>query len=330
MGPNMSCRTPVALFVFNRPILATHVFHAIREAQPTKLFVIADGPRCAEDEPKCKASRALAEQVDWPCEVLTNFSDRNLGTGLRVASGLDWVFGQSEEAIILEDDCLPDRSFFAYCEESLARYRDDARVMHVAGSSFLPAGTRCKYSYYFSKYALGWGWASWSRAWRHFQFSIPTWPRFKRNGLPRLCPDRIEAAHWVRRYDPIFRGERTDAWDYQWSYALWEQGGLAVTPVANLVNYLGVGADATHTKEPTPSRMRPATSLQRVLHPPTVAHDADLDRMTFDEFYGGHRMRRRASLSYRLSKPLRLWRSFQARLAGTSAFARSGTMRVSS
>lgn len=326
----MQCKTPVALFVFNRPLLATLIFQAIRQVRPSKLFLVADGPRCAADEPKCQASRDLVQQVDWPCEVLTNFSDKNLGSGLRVASGLDWVFGQSEQAIILEDDCLPDESFFAYCEELLARFRDDPRVLHIAGSSFLPPGTRCKYSYYFSKYALGWGWASWSRAWRHFQFSIPTWPQFKRDDLAGLCPDPIEAAHWVRRYDPIYRGERTDAWDYQWTYALWEQDGLAVTPAVNLVSYLGVGADATHTKEAVPCRTRPAKGLRDIFHPPIVAQDGELDRVTFDEFYGGHRMRRRAKLSYQLRKPLRLWRSFQSRVLGESAFASSGTMRVSS
>lgn len=326
----MQCTTPVALFVFNRPRLAARVFDAIRQARPPKLFLVADGPRHGEDEPKCQASRALADRVDWPCELLTNFSETNLGSGLRVASGLDWVFGQSEQAIILEDDCLPDLSFFPYCEELLARYRDDLRVMHIAGSSFLPARSRCKYSYYFSKYALGWGWASWSRAWRRFQFSIPTWPEFKRNRLARVCPDHIEAAHWIRRYDPIFRGERKDAWDYQWSYALWEQNGLAVAPAANLVNYLGVGADATHTKDTAPCRMRPAKSVTDLLHPPIVAHDAELDRVTFDEFYGGHRMRRRAKLSYQLNKPLRLWRAFQARLSGASALPSSGTMQANS
>ncbi len=326
----MGCTTPVALFVFNRPKLAARVFEAIRHARPPKLFLIADGPRNAEDRPKCEAARALARQVDWPCEVFTNFSDTNLGCGTRIVSGLDWVFAQTEEAIILEDDCLPEQSFFGYCDELLDLYRDDARVMHIAGSSFLPTAPRLKYSYYFSKYALGWGWASWRRAWQHFQFSIPTWPDFKRYSLARLCPDRIEAAHWIRRFDPIHRGERDDVWDYQWSYALWEQDALAVTPITNLVNYLGIGSDATHTREATPGRTRTAKPLGNISHPPTVTHDADFDRITFDEFYGGHRMRRRAKVTYQMGKPLRLWRSLQSRLSGDSAFATSGTMRVSS
>src|SRR5688572_9392277 len=219
----MSCATAVALFVFNRPRQAAEVFEAIRRARPPRLFLIADGPRHAEDVPGCEASRALAGQVDWPCEVRTNFSEKNLGCGRRVASGLDWVFQAAPEAIILEDDCVPAESFFPYCDELLARYRDDPRVMHIAGSSFLPPGSRCKHSYYFSKYALVWGWASWRRAWQHYRFSIPYWPEFKRNKLPLICPDRLEERHWSRRCEPIYDGARADTWDYQWTCALWEQ-----------------------------------------------------------------------------------------------------------
>jgi hypothetical protein len=331
MGPNgMNCATSVALFVFNRPGLAARVFEAIRKARPPRLFLIADGPRHAEDEPKCEASQALAEQVDWDCEVLTNFSETNLGCGHRVASGLDWVFARTNEAIILEDDCVPVDCFFNYCDELLAHYRNDRRVMHIGGSSFLPPGGRCKHSYYFSKYASCLGWASWRRAWQHYSFGIPKWPEFKRNRLELVCPDRIEAAHWVRRLDPIARGERSDVWDYQWSFSLWEQKGFAVVPTVNLISYIGVGDDATHSKKVPRWHNRPLGSITDLVHPPAVAHDAELDRITFDEFYGGARMRRRATLSYQLAKPLRLLRAFQARFTGARALASSDTVRLSS
>lgn len=326
----MNRGTPVALFVFNRPLLAARVFEAIRRARPKHLFVIGDGPRHAEDEPKCAASRLLAEQVDWDCEVRTNFSDTNMGCGHRLASGLDWVFGQTEAAIILEDDCVPADCFFNYCGELLAYYRDDPRVMHISGSSFLPPRHRCKHSYYFSKYASCLGWASWRRAWKHYSFAIPSWADFKGSRLAAVCPDPIEAAHWVRRFDPIARGERPDVWDYQWSFALWEQGGFAVAPSANLVAYVGIGDDATHSKKVPRWHNRPLGSITDLVHPRAIAHDAELDRATFDEFYGGHRMRERATLAYQLTKPLRLLKKLQSRLSIPSAAASNGTIRDSS
>lgn len=323
----MNCVTPVALFVFNRPRLAERVFEAIRRARPPRLFLIADGPRHAEDEAKCAASRALAGQVDWDCEVLTNFCATNLGCGHRVASGLDWVFAQTNEAIILEDDCVPQESFFGYCDEMLAHYRDDRRVMHIAGSSFFPLGCRRKHSYYFSKYALVWGWASWSRAWKYYRFGVPSWPEFKSTKLPLLCPDPIEAAHWGRRFDPIFAGRRVDTWDYQWSYTLWERHGLAAVPMVNLVSNIGAGDDATHSKNSRPRHDSRVADLGELIHPPTIAHDPELDRIIFDELYGGKRMRRRATLSYQLAKPLRMLRRLQERFAAPSALANNGTIR---
>ena len=132
----MACSAPVALIVFNRPDLTAQVFAAIRNARPAKLFVIADGPRNRAEEEACRAARKAAQLVDWECEVKTNFSDTNLGCGRRPASGLDWVFRQTEEAIILEDDCLPAPSFFSFCESLLEHYRHDARVMHIGGCNF--------------------------------------------------------------------------------------------------------------------------------------------------------------------------------------------------
>src|SRR5579871_4386735 len=159
--------TPVALIVFNRPDTTRQVFQEIRRVRPPVLLVVADGPRRdhPEDEQLCRETRAVAEEVDWPCQVLTEYSDVNLGCRHRPASGLDWVFSQVEEAIILEDDCVPHPSFFRFCSELLSRYRDDARIGTIAGTNVQGGRKRGGASYYFSKYPTIWGWASWRRAW---------------------------------------------------------------------------------------------------------------------------------------------------------------------
>ncbi|MFM6245941.1 MAG: FkbM family methyltransferase, partial [Dolichospermum sp.] len=130
-------KTPVCFIIFNRPDVTQRVFQKISEAKPPKLLVIADGPRIDKvgEEQKCAATRAIIDQVDWECQVLTNYSDINLGCRKRIYTGLDWVFSQVEEAIILEDDCLPDSSFFRFCEELLEKYRDHPRIMLVCGQN---------------------------------------------------------------------------------------------------------------------------------------------------------------------------------------------------
>jgi hypothetical protein len=131
-------RTPVAFFIFNRPDTTATVFAAIAKARPSTLLVVADGPRAFRrgEEQLCEAARAIIDRVDWPCRVLTDFSTHNLGCRRRISGGIDWVFSQVEEAIFLEDDCLPDPTFFAFCEEMLGRYRTDSPVMHIGGTNF--------------------------------------------------------------------------------------------------------------------------------------------------------------------------------------------------
>nr|MBA3765731.1 glycosyltransferase family 2 protein [Acidobacteriota bacterium] len=172
---------PVALIIFNRADTTARVLAEIAKARPSKLLVIADGPRAdhPDDAEKCLAARAAIDRVNWDCEVLTNYSEVNLGCGARPSSGLDWVFENVAEAIILEDDCLPHPTFFPFCAELLERHRDDERVMMISGDNFQFGRKRTQYSYYFSRYTHTWGWATWRRAWRYFDREIKLWPALR-------------------------------------------------------------------------------------------------------------------------------------------------------
>src|SRR5262245_4967250 len=162
--------TAVALIIFNRPDVTRRLVEVVARARPKQLLVIGDGPR--PDRPgeaeKCEETRAIVDRVDWSCDVLTNYSPINLGVGTRPATGLRWVFEQVESAIILEDDCIPHPTFFRYCEELLERYRDDQRVMHISGDNWNFNRQPRPFSYFFSNYCYSCGWATWRRAFRHY------------------------------------------------------------------------------------------------------------------------------------------------------------------
>ncbi len=130
-------KTPVTFIIFKRPDTTEKVFEVIRQAQPEKLFVIADGPRDDREgeAEKCEATRSIIEKVDWDCEVIKNYSDINLGCAKRVSSGINWVFENVEESIILEDDCIPDLTFFRFSEELLEKYRDDTRIASITAQN---------------------------------------------------------------------------------------------------------------------------------------------------------------------------------------------------
>ncbi|MCX5871008.1 MAG: glycosyltransferase family 2 protein [Deltaproteobacteria bacterium] len=242
-------KTPVAFIIFNRPDTTKRVFAEIAKAKPPKLLVIADGPRAnrSGEAEKCAATRAIINQVDWDCEVLTNFSDVNLGCKNRVACGIDWVFEQVPEAIILEDDCLPHPTFFRFCEELLEYYRNDERIGMISGDNFQSGNKRTKASYYFSRYNHIWGWATWRRAWKHYDREATAWPALRDGGwLEVLVSKPSEQKYWAKVFQAVHEG-RIDTWDYQWNLTSWIQGMLTIIPNVNLISNIGFGLGATHT-----------------------------------------------------------------------------------
>jgi hypothetical protein len=289
----MAFSTPISFLIFNRPDVTEQVFAEIAKIRPQKLFVIADGPRSPEDYEKCQKTRAIIEKVDWDCDLKTNFSDVNLGCGRRISSGIDWVFSHVEEAIFLEDDTLPSQSFFSYCQALLERYRDDERIMHINGDNSL-GQVRNQQSYFFSKYVHCWGWASWRRAWKHYDYFMKTWPQFKASGLlEQICDNSYEVKYWTSIFDQMHADPQiSDTWDYQWIYACFSQNGLAIEPNCNLISNIGFQhPDAAHTVHSN-SRAKLATAeIDEIIHPLFLIRDRAADAYTFDEIFDGKKLR---------------------------------------
>jgi hypothetical protein len=284
---------PVVLIIFNRPHLTARVFEHIRVAKPPRLLVVADGPRQSQpdDVELCQAARRIATSLDWPCELLTNFSDTNLRCRRRISSGLDWAFEHCTEAIVLEDDCVPCSSFFDFCSHMLERYRDDARIMHVSGNNFQGGIRRGSGSYYFSRYSHTWGWASWRRAWRYYDVHLTSWPLALREAwLNHVLEDKLEIEYWTHIFEKTYAGQ-IDCWDYQWLFTCWCQGGLSILPNTNLVSNIGVGPDATNFKQAHSTIGIPARELEDCRHPVAIVRDREADRLTFEEHIAGRQMR---------------------------------------
>lgn len=285
---NTQLKTPIAFIIFNRPDTTERVFAEIAKARPPKLLVVADGPRINRpgEAERCIQTRAIIERVNWECEVLTNFSDINLGCKNRVSSGIDWVFEQVPEAIILEDDCLPDPTFFRFCEELLERYRDDERIGMISGDNFQFGRQRTDASYYFSRYTHIWGWASWRRAWHHYDRDASVWPLLRDGGwLNTLVRKTGERKHWAKVFQDVHEG-RIDTWDYQWGLTLWAQGMLSIMPNANLISNIGFGVEATHTVAASIyADMKTEPINFPLSHPNIVLPHADADEFTAQEMF---------------------------------------------
>ncbi len=273
--------TPVAFIVFNRPETTIRVFEQIRKAKPETLLLIADGPRPNKkgEYEKCREVKKIVDNIDWECKVLKNYSDINLGCKKRISSGLQWVFENVEEAIILEDDCLPNPTFFRFCQEMLEKYRSEDRIMHISGTNVHLNPDPTDNSYYFSKYPHVWGWATWKRAFQNYDVDMRDWPEHR--GYKLL--NEIISDAWYRKYlvdvlDDIYKGY-VDTWDYQWNYAIWKKKGLCVSPNRNLISNIGFGAGATHTPKKNIFADRETYNLLfPLVHPRGINADPDKDR----------------------------------------------------
>lgn len=278
---------PILFLIFNRPETTDIVFQRIRELQPRYLFVSADGPRIQKENEleRCNAARKIIEKVDWVCEVKTHYCDVNLGCKVGVSSGIDWFFEQVEEGIILEDDCLPDQTFFQFCRSMLEYYRHDEHVMHIGGTNFQDGKIRGTGSYYFSSIPHIWGWATWRRAWKKYDVSISSFPALLMNNeFERIFTDKRVRKYWLKNFD-LVHSNRKDTWDIQWVYAVSINQGISIIPNQNLVSNIGFEEGATHTfNQSDPLANRSVESLNSIVHPSAVVPDIQADAYTFIKY----------------------------------------------
>lgn len=273
--------TPVVLIIFNRPDSTRQVFEQIRRVQPSKLFVIADGPRVGHptDQERSAASRDVVAQVDWSCEVLTNFAEANMGCEARISSGLDWVFEQVETAIILEDDCVPEPDFFVFCETLLTRYGDDERVMMISGSNMVDKVTISE-SYLFSRWYNIWGWATWRRAWQRYDRSMTDWPSVKSSRLVEYVYPTGYVSRYLRHSFDLAYAHEIDSWGIRWFYTCLRSSGLCVVPQVNLIANIGVVGTHTQRGQGGPLATKPLDTDQ-LRHPSWVHANSEYDNALF-------------------------------------------------
>ena len=175
---------------------------------------------------------------------------KNNGCRYNPPRGLTWLFEQVEQAIILEDDCVPDQTIFPYFTELLERYKDDERVMTIRGANFQHDNPNysCPESYYFSTMASPWGWASWRRAWQKYDIDMKSWPEIKeKHLLKNVLRDGAILDRYEYLYDQYYAG-RISSWDGLWTLAHLINGGLSIVPKRNMVTNIGFDMRATHSK----------------------------------------------------------------------------------
>jgi hypothetical protein len=312
--PLIPLKAPVVFQIFNRPHLTLRVFECIRKAQPHKLYIVSDGPRLdhSADFALVQQCRDIVKRIDWPCELVRIESDTNLGCLNRFFSSADIIFKKEDRAIFMEDDTLPHPTFFRFCDELLEYYKDEPKVHHIAGMNNLWSKFTFKESYFFTKYVLPWGWATWRRSWLQTPLFLSN---FENATVQKILDEQydsdFEKKHWTR----IFKLLHDDpyaiqSYDYRSLYALFINGGLAVNPSVNLVTNIGFGPEATHTKVLNPSHIIPVHAMKfPLIHPTEIVRDPIVDNWIFRV----HSLSYEARPGYRHLDQFRIWQGAMRR-----------------
>jgi hypothetical protein len=283
----MKIQTSIVIFIYKRSKNLVNIIEGIRKAKPNEIYIVADGPKGLGEEKAVIETRELLESlINWPCEIKKNYSDRNLGLKERFRTGIDWVFSQEEKAIFIEDDCLPDPTFFKFCDDLLEKYKDDQRIFSISGNNFLFGQGKSRESYYFSKYPHIWGWAIWKRSWDQYDSEISDWQaRRQTNWLREVTGSFIISKFWKYIFDRLSVG-KINTWDYQWSYAHFSHNGLAIAPSCNLIQNIGFDAVATNTKTKSSVANLSTSKLTFPLtHPPIVGESLSVSKRIEHSFY---------------------------------------------
>jgi hypothetical protein len=281
-------RFVIAIFIYRRPDLVAGLLNRLRHHRPEKVWLIADGPKKVKPEETeyCIQARQTAEKlIDWPCEVRRVYAETNLGLKQRFESGLDALFMEESEAIILEEDCHPESDFFPFCVEMLDRYREEPRVGGISGNCFLPRRHALETDYFFSRYLHIWGWATWARAWHSYNRTRWNWPaRGYREYFPGTT--RQEEKYWNHIFARVSSGHFS-TWDYPWASWFWRQRWVSITPAENLVRNVGFGPEATNTRDlGVKMGIERENRLQAPYQGPTkIQADPSLDRAIFENHF---------------------------------------------
>lgn len=294
------CDVAVLFLIFNRPEHTAASLARIRQARPPRLYIHCDGPRA--DRPgeaeAVMATRRVAEQTDWPCEVFTLYRAENMGLRKGVKGAIDWFFQHEPYGIIIEDDCLPDASFFHFCSALLRKYEHDSRIMHIGGSNLAQRHTSgLPSSYFFTRFSMVWGWASWRRAWQHTDPDFKALDRFTSSGAIRGLVASLPAQAYMLDKFNTTRAGRNQSWAYSWFYSILQQGGLCLLPTVNLVQNTGIGdTTATHTTARDKKAELEASSVTFPLSVP--ASDEPVPEIELQLFYHTQKRRWRLYLWY--------------------------------
>lgn len=272
----------VCFITFNRLDTTKQVFEQIKLAKPPKLYLASDGPRenkIGEREQVENIRNWIISNIDWNCEVKILFRNENLGCGRNVSGAITWFFENEPDGIVLEDDCVPNQSFFSFCEELLDKYKDNKKIWHISGTAPVE-NLKEKDTYYFAKIMHCWGWASWADRWQHYKFDLQS---YDEKNIENFSKNKIVQKYWLNILNKMKNNE-IDTWDYQWTFWIVANNGYCINPYKNLINNIGVVG--VHYNGESPQLNRNVYNIESIVHPKNIELNCRYIDLIYKNCYG--------------------------------------------
>ena len=297
----MKITTPVVIFVYNRKRETKILLNRLAKLKPKNIIIISDGPKNnKEDKKKCEEVQKIIKNINWKCKKKYIRSTQNIGLKKRVTSGLNLVFSSYDRAIILEDDCIPNESFFPFCEFFLSKYKNNKKIAGITGNNFQKEKTR--ETFYYSKFSSIWGWATWRRVWKTYDLEIKFWKKFKNSKKwINFFQTHNERLLWEKIFDKVY-SNKINSWAYSNLLCNWYYNRLTIVPKYNLIKNIGFTNNATNTKKIDKVYLPKVKNLNlnKIVYPKLIEPNLEADKSDFENIYGGNSLKFPKSIYYKL------------------------------
>ena len=288
---------PILLITYKRPKYLKKVLTRIKKIKPRLLYIYSDGPKNLIEYSDVQKCRKIINSINW-CRVKKKFNKSNKGIEEVPKLAINWIFDNATKAIILEDDTLPEESFFEFCKKLLKKYENKKKISMISGSNLaLEYSGRIKESYYYSKYSNIWGWATWRDRWKSYDKRMNKWPSFKKSKLEDICYFKNEYLWWKKMFDLTFK-QKSKNWDYQWTFQNFYKKRLSIVPKNNLISNFGV-ANAHGKNASSLFNLQVKKIKFPLIHPFKISLNKNLDTKICSKTYVIPKM------SFRIKKKLK-------------------------
>lgn len=287
MSTDMS-EAPVLLLGFNRPHKTERLVSALRSSAPPHVIFNVDGPRKGRDNDvqDVAAVRRCANLIDWPCEVEERFHATNLGLRAAIVDAVTFATERYDRVIVLEDDTVPGPDLIPFLNSSLQQFEGASNVGHISGYNVAPPEVITEKSEYrrLSLYPESFAWATWRRAWQHYDDSLTWGCECDLGELAAVLGSMTRAVRWRLNFRDA-RAGRIDSWAYRWIASLWREQLLCVSPNVNLASYAGFDS-GTHSRRRARWTDLPIEQMGELEEGPTqLMRDSQADRWIGDTVF---------------------------------------------